>query len=130
MALDLAPWKIHVNAIAPGLTDTAQPRYGSTEEELAARAAAMPLGRMGQPEDIANVAKTSPIGVPIHTNVGFQVATVALAGRLGSNGQEVGQPRTGSCMGRYLPQPMRRRMSALTFRLPKAAILFSASVGH
>jgi len=56
MAMELAPWKIRVNAIAPGLTDTAQPRYGSTEEELAEMAAAIPLGRMGQPEDIANVA--------------------------------------------------------------------------
>jgi NAD(P)-dependent dehydrogenase (short-subunit alcohol dehydrogenase family) len=56
MALELASHKIRVNAIAPGLTDTAQPRYGHTEEDLAQRAAAMPLGRMGQPEDIANVA--------------------------------------------------------------------------
>ena len=56
MALELAPQKIRVNAIAPGLTDTAQPRYGQTEEDLAQRAAAMPLGRMGQPEDIAHVA--------------------------------------------------------------------------
>jgi NAD(P)-dependent dehydrogenase (short-subunit alcohol dehydrogenase family) len=56
MAMELAAWKIRVNAIAPGLTDTAQPRYGSTEEELAAKAATMPLGRMGRPEDIANVA--------------------------------------------------------------------------
>ena len=56
MAMELAPHKIRVNAIAPGLTDTAQPRYGSTEAELVAMAATMPLGRMGQPEDIANVA--------------------------------------------------------------------------
>jgi NAD(P)-dependent dehydrogenase (short-subunit alcohol dehydrogenase family) len=33
MALELAPYRIRVNAIAPGLTDTAQPRYGSSEEE-------------------------------------------------------------------------------------------------
>src|SRR6185503_9820775 len=56
MAMELAPHRIRVNAIAPGLTDTAQPRYGATEEELQARAATMPLGRMGSPEDIANVA--------------------------------------------------------------------------
>ncbi|HMD66278.1 MAG TPA: SDR family NAD(P)-dependent oxidoreductase, partial [Stellaceae bacterium] len=31
VALDLAPYRIRVNAIAPGLTDTAQPRYGSSE---------------------------------------------------------------------------------------------------
>jgi len=35
MALSLAPHGIRVNAIAPGLTDTAQPRYGNTEAELA-----------------------------------------------------------------------------------------------
>jgi NAD(P)-dependent dehydrogenase (short-subunit alcohol dehydrogenase family) len=56
LAMELAPYRIRVNAIAPGLTDTAQPRYGATEAELAERAAAMPLGRMGKPEDIANAA--------------------------------------------------------------------------
>jgi len=56
MALELAPHRIRVNAIAPGLTDTAQPRYGSTEEELAVMATAVPLGRMAQPEDIAGIA--------------------------------------------------------------------------
>jgi len=56
MALELAPHGIRVNAIAPGLTDTAQPRYGSSEEEIAAMSAAVPLGRMAVPEDIADVA--------------------------------------------------------------------------
>ena len=42
-----------MNAIAPGLTDTAQPRYGNTDEELAEMAKALPLGRMGRPEEIA-----------------------------------------------------------------------------
>jgi len=56
MALELAPHRIRVNAIAPGLTDTAQPRYGSSESEIAAMAAANPLGRIAQPEDIANAA--------------------------------------------------------------------------
>jgi NAD(P)-dependent dehydrogenase (short-subunit alcohol dehydrogenase family) len=56
MALELAPYGIRVNAIAPGLTDTAQPRYGNSEEELAAMASAVPLGRMAQPDDIAVVA--------------------------------------------------------------------------
>ena len=53
MALALAPHRIRVNAIAPGLTDTAQPRYGNTEAELREMAAAVPLGRMGTPADIA-----------------------------------------------------------------------------
>jgi 3-oxoacyl-[acyl-carrier protein] reductase len=56
MALALAPYRIRVNAIAPGLTDTAQPRYGNTEEQLAERAREIPLGRMARPEEIARVA--------------------------------------------------------------------------
>ena len=56
MALELAPYRIRVNAIAPGLTDTAQPRYGSSEEEISAMAALNPLGRIAAPEDIARTA--------------------------------------------------------------------------
>src|SRR2546425_3500355 len=56
MALELAPHGIRVNAIAPGTTDTAQPRGGNTEEELAAMAKIIPLGRIAQPDDIASVA--------------------------------------------------------------------------
>ena len=56
MALELAPHGIRANAIAPGLTDTAQPRYGNTEAELAVMASAVPLGRMAQPADIAGIA--------------------------------------------------------------------------
>ena len=82
MAMELAPCRIRVNAIAPGLTDTAQPRYGSTEEELIAKAATMPLGRMGQPRDIADVAvflaseKSAFItGQTIHANGGTFMTT-------------------------------------------------------
>jgi len=56
MALELAPHRIRVNAIAPGLTDTAQPRYGSSEAEIAAMAKTIPLGRIAQPDDIARTA--------------------------------------------------------------------------
>jgi 3-oxoacyl-[acyl-carrier protein] reductase len=81
MALALAPHRIRVNAIAPGLTDTQQPRYGNTEEQLAARGREIPLGRMAQPEEIARVAiflATSDAcwitGELIHVNGGFYMA--------------------------------------------------------
>jgi 3-oxoacyl-[acyl-carrier protein] reductase len=82
MATELAPLGIRVNAIAPGLTDTAQPRYGMTEEELSARAATMPLGRIGRPEDIAEVAvflaserSAFITGQVIHANGGVFMAS-------------------------------------------------------
>ncbi|MGI9335548.1 MAG: SDR family NAD(P)-dependent oxidoreductase [Gammaproteobacteria bacterium] len=56
LALELAPHRIRVNAIAPGLTDTAQPRYGMTEEELQSAGRGLPLGRLATPEDIAALA--------------------------------------------------------------------------
>jgi 3-oxoacyl-[acyl-carrier protein] reductase len=55
-ALELAPHHIRVNAIAPGLTDTAQPRYGMSEAELQASAHQIPLGRIATPDDIADLA--------------------------------------------------------------------------
>lgn len=82
MANELAPHRIRVNAIAPGLTDTAQPRYGMTEDELQARGAAMPLGRMGRPEDIGNVAvflasekSAFMTGQVVHANGGLFMAS-------------------------------------------------------
>jgi len=56
MALELAPHGIRVNAIAPGLTDTAQPRDGHSEAEVQAMARQVPLGKMGEPDDVAAVA--------------------------------------------------------------------------
>jgi 3-oxoacyl-[acyl-carrier protein] reductase len=56
MALALAPHRIRVNAIAPGTTDTAQPRYEHDEAAMQAIGRAIPLGRLGQPDDIADVA--------------------------------------------------------------------------
>jgi NAD(P)-dependent dehydrogenase (short-subunit alcohol dehydrogenase family) len=40
----------------PGLTDTAQPRYGSSETELNEMGRSVPLGRMAQPDEIARAA--------------------------------------------------------------------------
>src|SRR5512139_2625684 len=58
MALELAPYNIRVNAIAPGTTDTAQPRYGNTDAELIEIAkATIPLGgKLLEPAQIARSA--------------------------------------------------------------------------
>jgi NAD(P)-dependent dehydrogenase (short-subunit alcohol dehydrogenase family) len=58
LALELAPHNIRVNAIAPGLTDTAQPRYGNTDAELVEMArTTIPLGgKLLRPEQIACTA--------------------------------------------------------------------------
>jgi 3-oxoacyl-[acyl-carrier protein] reductase len=55
MALALAPHRIRVNAIAPGLTDTAQPRYQFNEAELSEQSRLIPLGGMAQVADIADI---------------------------------------------------------------------------
>ncbi|GAA1583419.1 SDR family oxidoreductase [Actinomadura kijaniata] len=53
-AMELAP-KVRVNCIAPGLvkTDLARALWEANEEQIAGY---MPLGRLGEPEDIANAA--------------------------------------------------------------------------
>jgi NAD(P)-dependent dehydrogenase (short-subunit alcohol dehydrogenase family) len=51
LALELAPDRITVNAVAPGPTQTAINER--TPEQVRAREARLPLGRLGQPEDIA-----------------------------------------------------------------------------
>jgi len=81
MALALAPHRVRVNAIAPGTTDTAQPRYGNTEAQLLERAKLIPLGRMAQPDEIARVAvflasdeAVYITGEVIHANGGVYMA--------------------------------------------------------
>ncbi|MGA8296945.1 MAG: SDR family NAD(P)-dependent oxidoreductase, partial [Acidimicrobiales bacterium] len=53
MALELAPDGVTVNAVAPGLVDTAQPRSFYSESDLSAIAARIPLGRIGETDDVA-----------------------------------------------------------------------------
>ena len=52
LALELAPTGITVNAVCPGLTNTAQPRGHMTDEELYSKKNRIPLDRIAQPEDI------------------------------------------------------------------------------
>lgn len=53
-AYELAPDKIRVNAVCPGPTATPFGGLTPTEEQKAARAKKIPLGRMVEPEDIAD----------------------------------------------------------------------------
>jgi 3-oxoacyl-[acyl-carrier protein] reductase len=57
LATELAPKNIRVNAIAPGTTETEGLKtMGLTMEAAKAMGMVMPMGRMGQPDDIARVA--------------------------------------------------------------------------
>jgi NAD(P)-dependent dehydrogenase (short-subunit alcohol dehydrogenase family) len=53
LALELAPHGITVNSICPGAIDTPQPKaHVKSEAEFYAKAAKIPVGRVGQPEDL------------------------------------------------------------------------------
>ena len=53
LAMSLSKSSIRVNAIAPGLTDTAQPRDGHSEAEIKEMGNSLPLGRIIQPFEVA-----------------------------------------------------------------------------
>jgi NAD(P)-dependent dehydrogenase (short-subunit alcohol dehydrogenase family) len=53
LARELAPHGITANALVPGLTDTEMPRSGNSPDALGELVAQIPLGRMAQPEEIA-----------------------------------------------------------------------------
>lgn len=83
MALELAPHNIRVNAIAPGTTDTAQPRYGNSDAELIDIArATIPLGgKLLTPDQIARSAvylasddSDAVTGQVLHVNGGSYMA--------------------------------------------------------
>ena len=77
LAAELAPHGIRVNAVAPGVTNTAMPRLGNTEEALMALGRNNPSGRLAEPDDIADVvvflatdAARYVVGQLIHVNGG------------------------------------------------------------
>ena len=81
MALALAPHGIRVNAVAPGITDTAQPRYQFSETEMAEQSRLVPLGAMASPADIAEILvflagpqSRFMTGEVIHANGGLYMA--------------------------------------------------------
>ena len=55
-ALELAPFGITVNALVPALTPTPMATAAMPAEVLEARARAVPMGRLGTPEDVAAAA--------------------------------------------------------------------------
>ena len=81
MALALAPHGIRVNALAPGITDTAQPRYQFSESDMAEQSRLVPLGRIADPGDIASIVvflasddARFMTGEIIHANGGLYMA--------------------------------------------------------
>jgi NAD(P)-dependent dehydrogenase (short-subunit alcohol dehydrogenase family) len=55
LALELAPYKINVNAVAPGLIETPMTKFIiENKQAFEATLAAIPWKRQGQPSDIAN----------------------------------------------------------------------------
>jgi 3-oxoacyl-[acyl-carrier protein] reductase len=77
LALELAPYNINVNAVAPGYIKTDMTKFESAEQEREV-SATIPLGELGEPEDIANAvaflcsSEASYItGEVIHVNGGL-----------------------------------------------------------
>jgi len=56
MAIDHAKQGVRVNVLCPGPTDTPMLRKAMTPEELDAFAKTFPMGRLGQPGELANAA--------------------------------------------------------------------------
>jgi 3-oxoacyl-[acyl-carrier protein] reductase len=74
LALDLAPWGVTANVVAPGMIETVRPASAGSAP---AQHDPIPLGRKGRPEDIANAVRffCSPgaewiTGQTLHVNGG------------------------------------------------------------
>lgn len=72
LAKELAPSNIQVNAVAPGVIDTAM-NAGFSEEERKDLVEEIPVGRMGTPEEVAKVVVGLTDGSPYVTG---QIITV------------------------------------------------------
>jgi NAD(P)-dependent dehydrogenase (short-subunit alcohol dehydrogenase family) len=81
LALELSTHRITVNAVAPGVTDTAQPRLIYSDADLASIAQRVPLKRIAQPEDmvpavnfLCSDAAGYVTGQTLHVNGGLFMA--------------------------------------------------------
>src|SRR6266545_5443481 len=57
LSAELGPYGIRVNAVSPGAVDTWSDRVPDAEEHLARSAAAVPLRRLGEPDDVAKAVE-------------------------------------------------------------------------
>jgi 3-oxoacyl-[acyl-carrier protein] reductase len=55
LALELAPYNILVNAVAPGYTNTELTKMNNTDDQIEEIKKLIPLGRLAEPEEIAEV---------------------------------------------------------------------------
>lgn len=55
LARELAPFNINVNAVCPGTIDTPMIRGNVTPEQIRAGITKIPMGRLGRPEEVANL---------------------------------------------------------------------------
>ncbi|HTE85839.1 MAG TPA: 3-oxoacyl-ACP reductase family protein [Dehalococcoidia bacterium] len=81
LAVELAMHRVTVNAVAPGITDTAQPRVAYTEDDLGSIGGRVPLGRIAQPEDMVGIVRYLcgqdsgyVTGQTVHVNGGLYMA--------------------------------------------------------
>lgn len=56
IAVELAPYRVNVNAIEPGWIDTPGEHLAFSAETIANEGRRLPWGRLGLPEDIGNAA--------------------------------------------------------------------------
>ena len=55
LAREVAPLGINVNAVCPGLIDTPMVRENTSPEEMVAQIKAIPMGRLGTPEEVSDL---------------------------------------------------------------------------
>ena len=55
LAKELAPFGVRVNAVSPGVIDTRYHEQFSSPEMMKGYVAAIPLGRVGTPDEVADV---------------------------------------------------------------------------
>jgi 3-oxoacyl-[acyl-carrier protein] reductase len=78
LAKELAPYGVRVNAVSPGVVDTAFHETFSTPEMMKGYVAGIPIGRVGKPSEVASVivflasgAATFVVGETIEVNGGM-----------------------------------------------------------